>query len=288
MPSLTPSLSLLVRCSPINRRFGGSVSGTCAPFPTRRTRRSLARSSSTTSSLTSTSTSAPSISASAISLAPSEQQQQQQQPLVISPFTSGGVQQSLDDEAAETDTSKPLTAESANEALDTVRPYLQADGGDVNVVSVQSGVVLVELVGACGTCTQSAATLQLGVEGALKRAFGKQIVKVLQVAKRDSAAAAAATINDPTARADPERLANAESALAKRVDEHLDKVRGPLEKLGGSVTVSRFSLSETKLGEGGIVELSFQGPSALGMGIQQAVKEQFVREVKEVKLIQVR
>ena len=181
----------------------------------------------------------------------------------------------IDDEAAETDTSKPLTAESANEALDTVRPYLQADGGDVNVVSVQSGVVLVELVGACGTCTQSAATLQLGVEGALKRAFGKQIVKVLQVAKRDSAAAAAATINDPT-------------ALAKRVDEHLDKVRGPLEKLGGSVTVSRFSLSETKLGEGGIVELSFQGPSALGMGIQQAVKEQFVREVKEVKLIQVR
>ena len=201
---------------------------------------------------------------------------------------NGGVQQSLDDEAAETDTSKPLTAESANEALDTVRPYLQADGGDVNVVSVQSGVVLVELVGACGTCTQSAATLQLGVEGALKRAFGKQIVKVLQVAKRDSAAAAAATINDPTARADPERLANAESALAKRVDEHLDKVRGPLEKLGGSVTVSRFSLSETKLGEGGIVELSFQGPSALGMGIQQAVKEQFVREGKEVKLIQVR
>ena len=134
----------------------------------------------------------------------------------------------------------------------------------------------------------SIATLQLGVEGALKRAFGKQIVKVLQVAKRDSAAAAAATITDPTARADPERLANAESALAKRVDEHLDKVRGPLEKLGGSVTVSRFSLSETKLGEGGIVELSFQGPSALGMGIQQAVKEQFVREVKEVKLIQVR
>lgn len=201
---------------------------------------------------------------------------------VVSPFTSANVQTNLDSEARAS--AEALTAESANAALDSVRPYLQADGGDCTVVSVQSGVVLVELVGACGTCTSSTATLKLGIEGALTRAFGDQVKRVLQVAKKGSDAANAAVLTDAAARADPARRAEAEVAFAKRVDEHLDKVRGPLEQLGGGVSVARFVLGE-KAGEGGVVELKFHGPAALGLGIKQAVADQFPREVKEVVLV---
>lgn len=54
-------------------------------------------------------------------------------------------------------------------ALNSIRPALQADGGDVQLVSVdQEGVVNVQLVGACGHCPMSQMTLAYGVESALK------------------------------------------------------------------------------------------------------------------------
>jgi Fe-S cluster biogenesis protein NfuA len=51
----------------------------------------------------------------------------------------------------------PLTIESVTAALEDVRPYLLADGGDVIVqdVNVQTGVVMVELQGACSSCASS-------------------------------------------------------------------------------------------------------------------------------------
>lgn len=54
-------------------------------------------------------------------------------------------------------------------ALDTIRPTLQADGGDVELVGIDgAGVVSVQLVGACGGCPMSQMTLAYGVERALK------------------------------------------------------------------------------------------------------------------------
>jgi Fe-S cluster biogenesis protein NfuA len=56
------------------------------------------------------------------------------------------------------------------EVLDTLRPYLQADGGDVELVDVTSeGVVQVRLQGACGTCPSSTYTLKMGIEEQLKQ-----------------------------------------------------------------------------------------------------------------------
>jgi Fe-S cluster biogenesis protein NfuA len=49
-------------------------------------------------------------------------------------------------------------------ALEKVRPALQADGGDVELVDVKDGVVTVRLTGACGGCPMSAMTLKMGVE----------------------------------------------------------------------------------------------------------------------------
>ncbi len=56
-------------------------------------------------------------------------------------------------------------------ALDTIRPYLQADGGNVRVLEVTAdGVLRLELEGACGTCPMSPMTLRAGVEDAVRRA----------------------------------------------------------------------------------------------------------------------
>jgi Fe-S cluster biogenesis protein NfuA len=67
---------------------------------------------------------------------------------------------------------KPLDAEQKiSEALDSIRPYLNADGGDIALVEVTDDLrVLVEFQGACTECSMSAMTLKAGVEGAIRAA----------------------------------------------------------------------------------------------------------------------
>ncbi len=55
--------------------------------------------------------------------------------------------------------------------IEQIRPYLQADGGDIEFISLsEDNVVNVELHGACGSCPYSRLTLKNGVEEAMKRA----------------------------------------------------------------------------------------------------------------------
>ena len=54
------------------------------------------------------------------------------------------------------------------EALKQVRPALQADGGDVELIEISGGVVKVRLKGACGSCPMAAMTLKNGIERELK------------------------------------------------------------------------------------------------------------------------
>jgi Fe-S cluster biogenesis protein NfuA len=59
--------------------------------------------------------------------------------------------------------------EEVKKVLDMIRPALQADGGDVELVEVGAdGVVKVRLVGACGHCPMSTMTLKMGIERTLK------------------------------------------------------------------------------------------------------------------------
>jgi Fe-S cluster biogenesis protein NfuA len=53
------------------------------------------------------------------------------------------------------------------EVLDKLRPFLQRDGGDVELVDVSDGIVKLKLVGACGSCPSSTITLKAGIERAL-------------------------------------------------------------------------------------------------------------------------
>lgn len=62
--------------------------------------------------------------------------------------------------------------------MDTIRPYLEADGGNVRIVELTDDFVLkLELVGNCGSCPMSSMTLKAGVEEAIKRAI-PEIVRV--------------------------------------------------------------------------------------------------------------
>jgi Fe-S cluster biogenesis protein NfuA len=58
--------------------------------------------------------------------------------------------------------------EKVEAALEQIRPSLQADGGDVELVSVDDGVVSLRLTGACGGCPMSAMTLKMGIERVLR------------------------------------------------------------------------------------------------------------------------
>jgi Fe-S cluster biogenesis protein NfuA len=59
--------------------------------------------------------------------------------------------------------------EKVDKVLDKIRPSLLADGGNVELVDVEDGVVKVRLTGACGGCPMSQMTLKMGIERLLKQ-----------------------------------------------------------------------------------------------------------------------
>ena len=66
-------------------------------------------------------------------------------------------------------------------AIQDVRPSLQADGGDIELVSVsEDGIVSVKLTGACDSCPMSTMTLKMGVENYLKKTI-PEVKEVVQV-----------------------------------------------------------------------------------------------------------
>jgi Fe-S cluster biogenesis protein NfuA len=71
--------------------------------------------------------------------------------------------------------------EKVEEVINTkIKPLLQADGGDIELVEVNDGVVKVRLRGACACCPGAAFTLQMGVERLLKQAL-PEIQRVIAV-----------------------------------------------------------------------------------------------------------
>lgn len=75
-------------------------------------------------------------------------------------------------EAAKVEAAEVITIDKdkVQEVLNMLRPYLQADGGDVELVDITpEGVVNVRLQGACGTCPSSTYTLKMGIEEQLKQ-----------------------------------------------------------------------------------------------------------------------
>ncbi len=64
-------------------------------------------------------------------------------------------------------------------ALDTIRPYLAADGGDVKVLEInEEGTLSIELLGSCSSCPMSIMTLKAGIEESVLKAVPE--IKVVQ------------------------------------------------------------------------------------------------------------
>jgi Fe-S cluster biogenesis protein NfuA len=80
-----------------------------------------------------------------------------------------------------TEQTKDDVRERVEATLATIRPNLQADGGDVELVDVTDGVVKVRLQGACHGCPMAAMTLQMGIERILR----KEVPEVVKVEKVD-------------------------------------------------------------------------------------------------------
>jgi len=71
--------------------------------------------------------------------------------------------------------------EKVEEVLKKIKPSLQADGGDVDLVEVgEDGIIKVKLVGACGSCPMSQMTLKMGIERILKAEI-PEVVEVVSV-----------------------------------------------------------------------------------------------------------
>ncbi len=65
-----------------------------------------------------------------------------------------------------------------NGALESIRPFLQADGGDIELIHISEEMkVMVKLVGTCGTCSMSTMTMKAGVEESIKR-LAPEIISV--------------------------------------------------------------------------------------------------------------
>lgn len=67
--------------------------------------------------------------------------------------------------------------ERVEKALDTIRPALMADGGNVELVDIEDGIVKVRLQGACGTCPSAMMTLKQGIEVKVK----EDVPEILEV-----------------------------------------------------------------------------------------------------------
>ncbi|BAY51152.1 NifU family protein [Thermosynechococcus vestitus] len=73
-----------------------------------------------------------------------------------------------------------LSQENVEKVLDELRPYLMADGGNVELVEIEGPVVRLRLQGACGACPSSTMTLRMGIERKLKESI-PEIAEVQQV-----------------------------------------------------------------------------------------------------------
>ncbi|NEO27807.1 MAG: NifU family protein [Kamptonema sp. SIO4C4] len=76
--------------------------------------------------------------------------------------------------------SMALTKDNVEQVLEELRPYLMADGGNVELTEIDGPIVKLRLQGACGSCPSSTMTLKMGIERRL-REYIPEIAEVEQV-----------------------------------------------------------------------------------------------------------
>ena len=75
---------------------------------------------------------------------------------------------------------KDVLRNNVEEALSEIRPFLESDGGDIELLSINNNIVEVKLMGNCVSCTVNQMTLKIGVEMTIKK-YAPQIQKVINI-----------------------------------------------------------------------------------------------------------
>ncbi|MFT5257584.1 MAG: Fe-S cluster biogenesis protein NfuA [Arenicella sp.] len=73
------------------------------------------------------------------------------------------------------------TLDNVEKALEEIRPFLMSDGGNIKLLSIEEGIVKVQLEGACIGCSVNQMTLKNGVEATIKK-YAPQVIEVINVA----------------------------------------------------------------------------------------------------------
>eukprot|EP00892_Ulva_mutabilis_P004026 jgi/Ulvmu1/1996/UM012_0158.1 len=181
----------------------------------------------------------------------------------VSPFSQATVHRQVGTTAATGAAGKKeLTVAAVDKALDDIRGYLFADGGDITVVDVsEDGEVFVRFEGACSTCSSQETTMTMGVERALRGAFGEQLKAVTPVEEPPSAAAPGAPpVADEAA-----------------VEGLLALLRPAVENYGGSMSVA-------ELGDG-VCRIQYDGPDAIWTGVRMAISDKFGETITTIERV---
>ncbi|KAI7840619.1 hypothetical protein COHA_005641 [Chlorella ohadii] len=158
-------------------------------------------------------------------------------------------------QAAATDTLE-LTEENVELVLDEVRPYLMADGGNVEFVEIDGPVVYLRLAGACGSCPSSLTTMTMGI----KRRLMERIPDILEV----------------------EQVMDENQGLeltSENIDTVLDEIRPYLVGTGGG------GLELVEL-DGPIAKVRITGPAANVMTVRVAVTQKLRERIPGIAAVQ--
>eukprot|EP01025_Chloroclados_australasicus_P030773 TRINITY_DN30960_c0_g2_i1.p1 TRINITY_DN30960_c0_g2~~TRINITY_DN30960_c0_g2_i1.p1 ORF type:complete len:258 (-),score=22.09 TRINITY_DN30960_c0_g2_i1:87-770(-) len=149
-----------------------------------------------------------------------------------------------------------LTEDNVEAVLDEVRPYLMADGGNVEFVEIDGPIVKLKLQGACGSCPASTTTMTMGIERRLK----ERIPEILEV----------------------EQLVDEVEGLeltTENVEQTLDEIRPYLVGTGGG------ELSCEAI-DGPIVKVKISGPAANVMTVRVAITQKLREKIPTIAAVQ--
>lgn len=158
--------------------------------------------------------------------------------------------------AAASDQALELTEENVEKVLDEVRPYLMADGGNVEFVEIDGPIVHLRLAGACGSCPSSLTTMTMGIQRRLMELI-PEILDVVQVQDENVGL----------------------ELTSENIDTVLDEIRPYLVGTGGG------GLELVEL-DGPIAKVRITGPAASVMTVRVAVTQKLRERIPSIAAVQ--
>eukprot|EP00746_Dinoflagellata_sp_MGD_P024239 gnl/MRDRNA2_/MRDRNA2_156834_c0_seq1.p1 gnl/MRDRNA2_/MRDRNA2_156834_c0~~gnl/MRDRNA2_/MRDRNA2_156834_c0_seq1.p1 ORF type:complete len:282 (+),score=63.49 gnl/MRDRNA2_/MRDRNA2_156834_c0_seq1:70-915(+) len=149
-----------------------------------------------------------------------------------------------------------LTEENVEKCLEEVRPYLMADGGNVELVEIDGLTVKLKLVGACGSCASSAMTMKMGIEKKLKETI-PDIVEIEEISD------------------DADKMELTEA----NVETVLEEIRPYLIGTGGG----ELSLEGI---DGPVVRIQLTGPASQVMTVRVAITQKLRDNIPTIAAVQ--